>query len=527
MMNANIVRLAYVLSLAGIACSSGSTKTDPGVAVMMATGGVVGSGSTSASSGGSLVGATGGGIAAATGGAATGTGGSMTGGMSGTGGDAMSTGGMSSSGNGACTITPTAVVSSVIATVATVTFTTDLAGMDSAEIEFGLDTSYGMTATVDLMDPDYKTYLVGMKPSQTYHYRVVTNAGSTRCEGGDNTVQTGNLPNGMPVFTVTTPSPDKLNGGFIIGGFFVASGFGGGGAGPSGKPAFILDSDGDYVWAYDAGDAGRVRMSPDAKYMWIRNTNVGGGGSLVTRVSMDGTDVQTFANGQGGFGDGHHDFAMMPNGNMIMIDHAGCDTIVERSTDGTSRTIMDAGEASGVTSASGCHVNSIHYHPDDDSITFSDLDANHYVKIDRMSGTIKWIFGGTNNQFTGVLGDDATVWNREHGHHWPSSDHMLMFSNNGQNTMMGGTSWLYEVQFDETAMTATRVMSYDTGSNSLVLGDVQRLPNGNSMVTVSTAGLIQEIDSSGTILRTYSTGAGSAFGYTQARDSLYGEPPRW
>src|SRR6185437_943805 len=140
-------------------------------------------------------------------GGSTGSGGSTsTGGSTGSGG-APGTGGSASA---SCTITPTAVASTKIGTVGIVTFTPSLASPTAAQIDFGPDTSYGMTAPVDLTQTTYRTLLLGMKPSKAYHYRIsVTNASGT-CAGGDNTIMTNALPNGTVPQTVTTNNASAL-----------------------------------------------------------------------------------------------------------------------------------------------------------------------------------------------------------------------------------------------------------------------------------------------------------------------------
>ena len=74
-------------------------------------------------------------------------------------------------------------------------------------------------------------------------------------------------------------------------------------------------------------------------------------------------------------------------------------------------------------------------------------------------------------------------------------------------------------------MSATQVKAYKSSSNSHSdsLGDVQRLPNGNTLVTFSNNGLLQELDSSWNVVQTLSTGS---FGYADWRETLYGPPPR-
>jgi len=51
---------------------------------------------------------------------------------------------------------------------------------------------------------------------------------------------------------------------------------------------------------------------------------------------------------------------------------------------------------------------------------------------------------------------------------------------------------------------------------------VQRLSNGNTIITYSTSSLIQEVDASDAVVLEVK-GPGS-FGYVEFRDSLYGPP---
>ena len=83
-----------------------------------------------------------------------------------------------------------------------------------------------------------------------------------------------------------------------------------------------------------------------------------------------------------------------------------------------------------------------------------------------------------------------------------------------------------ELKLDVTAKTATQVWSYKAspGIDNQVLGDAQRLPNGNTIVDYATKGAIHEVDSKGTVLQTITTS--NSFGYFQKRATLYGPPPR-
>jgi hypothetical protein len=345
----------------------------------------------------------------------------------------------------------------------------------------------------------YRTLLLGMKPSRDYHFRVTASTGSSSCSSEDYTLRTGALPNGLRKITVTTNNAAGLAGGFLISGEYQAG------------PVFILDADGDYVWWHESnGQVARARMSYDGKYMWFMTNNVAGGGGRMARVTMDGVDEQVMRE----FGDNHHDFTVLPDETIAFIEHDGAqDRIMERAPDGTTRQVVSVPEAHGGTTQN--HTNSIHYHPSDDTYTFSDLAQNCYVKVTRQ-GEVKWILGGSTNQFTG-----DTSWDRQHGHELLENGNLLFF-NNGQE---GANANVIELDLDEDAKTAQEVWRYPSSYGSNVMGDVARLPNGNTLVTYSASGIVEELDPQGSVLQELSWPLGGATGYTNKRPTLYGPPP--
>jgi hypothetical protein len=223
----------------------------------------------------------------------------------------------------ACTVTVTSSSTSTsIPTVGIVEWQTDLASIDSALIEFGLDTTYGETAPVDLKQPNLRTLILGMKASHTYHYRVVANSGTSSCRSADKTLETGEPPASLAgLFKISTPLPAEQAGGYIISSFFSSQG----------GPVFILDKDRELVWWYTSksDDVFRARMSYDAKSMWLRNTANQDTG-VVFRVSMDGSKEDVWNLPQS-----THDLAVIPDGHVALISRVtnGCDEILELNPD--------------------------------------------------------------------------------------------------------------------------------------------------------------------------------------------------
>ena len=116
-----------------------------------------------------------------------------------------------------------------------------------------------------------------------------------------------------------------------------------------------------------------------------------------------------------------------------------------------------------------------------------------------------------------------------HGHQLLDNSHFLFF-----NSVMTGNSVTYEYSITESgpSFTATQAWSYEVpGLKSTVLGDVQRLPNGNTLIDYSTLGQMHELSPSGDVVQVITakplgTQATGTFGYMNFRETLYGPPLR-
>jgi hypothetical protein len=508
------------LVIAGaVACGESSDDPFGGGGAGTMTGGASGSGAGGSGTGGAGQGGAGGSPSggagaiagsgpAGSGGAANpgGSGGSAgaggtPGGGAGAGGSAGSSAGSGGGTPVSCTITATSSLSTAIPTVGIVTWSTDLAGLTDARIEFGLTTAYGMTAPVNLTRMSYRTLLLGMKPSREYHYRVVARAGQNECTGTDGALMTGALSN-LPTINRVTNDATALAGGFLIGSLSQMGN------------AFILDGDGDFVWWTTIATASRVHLSADSQYMWSLATNQSGGAPQVRRVSMDGMGGVEMHDE---FGDAHHDIVVLPDDSVGFLQYymdGRRDRVMERAPDGTVRQIIDIPMAHGGTTTN--HSNSIQYYAPDDSYTVSDLFQNCYVKFSRQ-GQVAWVLGGETSDFTGL----GSTWTREHGHHLVQPNRLVFF-NNGE---MNSNAVIREVTLDLTAMTAANTWQYEGGQRSNTLGDAQRLWNGNTLATYSNANTIHEVSPTGELVQSLQFMAGT-LGYTTKRQSLYGPTPK-
>jgi hypothetical protein len=170
-----------------------------------------------------------------------------------------------------------------------------------------------------------------------------------------------------------------------------------------------------------------------------------------------------------------------------------------------------------------CHVTSLSYHDDAEAYTLVEADAGIVLKLD-LSGNLIWQLGGANPLGDHVEIDDS--WGSLiFGHHLVDGDTLLIFDNNGA-TNGGSIVWEYAV--DESDLTAVNTWSYQSEAalTSTVMGDVQRLDNGNTLVTYSTVGTIQEVQPDGTVVRQITASGQTPYGYVTHRESLYGHPTK-
>lgn len=446
----------------------------------------------------------------ASGNGTTGSGGPTMGGPNTTGG--MNTTTTATTGTiGDCGITvDSQAISEAIATVGIVTWSATSA-IESAEIQFGpAGGGFTMTAPVDLAEPNYRTLLLGMKEEADYDFQIVAQSGGQSCTSQTHTLTTGPVPNPVPRPTVNVQQADKAAPGFFVTVNYSRGGY-----------VFIFDGDGDPVWwaegaPMNAPEPSGVRMDFEGKAIWTVTGNPSASGNgLIRRISMDGTDVQDLDSV-----DAHHDLAPLPGGSIAALIHANgnCASIIEVDADmNVSDIVPDVSTI--YTPVQQCHPNAILYHPADQSFTVSDRNPNLYVKIS-MAGEVHWQFGG-NNPLGPHIQD---TWSVNHGHHLLSNGNFLFFNNNGRGGVgSAGQSPVWEFTMDVAGLSATEVWSYVSNNNSAALGDVQRLNNGNTLITYSISGVVHEVDAQEQVVRTFQT---EPLGYMMHRESLYGPPPK-
>jgi hypothetical protein len=438
------------------------------------------------------------GAAGAGGAAGNGTGGAR-GGSGGAGGGAGASGGGGATGQFTNMVQlASAVKSTAPTTVGIVTWSTIVSGITAAHIDFGPDTTYGMTAPVDLTAMNYRTLLLGMKPAKTYHFRVVASAGSATYMSDDQTVTTGAKLSSAPITSFSV-----MNAAALPKGFFITSFWNGNGS----RVPFIFDTDGDVVWWYTAGSGestdgiSRARMSADSQSMWLVNESLSG--NPLRRVTMDGVTTQTYSNTKAS-----HDIAAVSGDTMAYLDYgeADCNSIFEINNAGTTKEVFEPTNVTSTgTGMANCHGNAVRYSKKEDFYTYSDW--QHELAVVSRTGTLQW-------KLTQKVSGGNTAWGGvQHGHQLLDSS-IILFANNGAGA---NKSQAYEFGLD-----GHLIKKFNSNGSATNFGDVQRLANGNTIITYSTSSLMQEVDTNDTVVLEVK-GTGS-FGYVEFRDNLYGPP---
>jgi hypothetical protein len=408
--------------------------------------------------------------------------------------------------------------SSAIGTVTIVTWSSDLAGISEAHIDFGLrDSAWSMSAPVDLSHEGYRTLLLGMKAARDHGFRIVATSALGTCTSDIVPLTTGPLPP-EPMAPILIETEEQVGG---VEGFFVATpGISAGTTGPV-PGAFVFDTDGDLVWwTPDAiSHISAAQMSWDGRAMWYVNAN----GGLLYRTSMDGLSTQAFD-----VGSANHDLVPLPEGTMALFARAeGADPLhpdhllAEVDDEGVVTEIVRLREI--YQTAEGYHPNALGYYLRDDTFTISDLELDGFVKVTRL-GELVWQLGGDNpkGDFFELIGLERAGG---HGHDLGPNGQFVYFDNFFEEEQ----SAVVELLLDEDTWTAEQRWQYPLGSVCQFLGGAQHLPNGNTSIAYSTGGLLHEVTPSGDLLRTFDTevsagGTFSMLGYVRFRRSLYGPP---
>jgi hypothetical protein len=121
------------------------------------------------------------------------------------------------------------------------------------------------------------------------------------------------------------------------------------------------------------------------------------------------------------------------------------------------------------------------------------------AKIDARTGAFMWRFGGRHNQLA-IEDDPLGGFQGQHSVRVLDDGHLLLMDNRVRSTPSGARAVEYEL--DTRAMVARLVWQYAPSPPvaSPIMGSVQRLQSGNTLVGFGYAGRVDEVDRAGAVL---------------------------
>ena len=306
----------------------------------------------------------------------------------------------------------------------------------NVKIEFGLDTTYGRE-TWSRAAPSggglVNILVAGMRMSSTYHMRAVVDLpGGKQMEDVDHTFQTGTLPsNRIPQITVSSSGNLAPNPGVEL---LTLNN-----TGLTANPlmAVVTDLQGNVIWYYDLDPTGTNKETPFPIKpmangdMLVSATPVGAGTGLpgvLREIDLAGNTVREMSVAQlntllANAGHNltvnsiHHDFALLPNGHIILLVNHTKDVILAGDTTPTTvlgDALVDIDEnwnpvwvwytfdhldvnrhPHGLPDWT--HGNAVIYSADDGNLLYSSRLLSWIIKIDyedgKGSGNVLWKFG--------------------------------------------------------------------------------------------------------------------------------------
>ena len=428
-------------------------------------------------------------------------------------------------------------------------YTISPAAAGNVSVQFGTDTNYGLTTwtqPVPMGGGAVSLFVAGMRANTLYHMRgvVAFNDGSQYMDA-DQTFTTGALPAAqLPTITATTTAGMTPQSGVELLDLIDTT--------STADQVVVSDLNGGVLWTYNPGLAGvipgPIKMLPNGHFLINFAAIVpDGANSVIQEIDLAGkliwqmmaSDLNkalaaaTCAGCNITVIGTHHDFAVLPNGHLVVL--AATQQVVSGTTV-TGDVVIDLDQNHNPVwlwnefdhldinrrpymYPDWTHTNAILYSPDDGNLIISIRHQNWLVKIDYANGAgagdILWHLG-YQGDFALVGGTDPTDWfYAQHGPSFTTSNTtgkfgLALFDNgddrvfptgvtcgtSGEPPCLYSTVQLFEI--DETAKTATFTFHPTAPTYSFFGGNNAVLKNGNVEFCESaggpgTAGDIYEI----------------------------------
>ncbi len=352
--------------------------------------------------------------------------------------------------------------------------------------------------------------------------RVVCDAGGGAELGDEISATTGAAPSSLSSATILAhdeeaveptgryllTSINSVAGDWIGGDFYVV----------------IVDRQGRLVWALPVPDQHwslATQPSTDGETILVDELSFwsdwdDGAGSLVHRMTLDGTAVETVA-----IPGAHHDVAELHDGTLLWGAAAGLlsETLQRRMPDGSRDTVWDCATYEDPDHAgAACQSNTVTWDPTTDSALVSIHTTSTVLVIDLSSGELLREFGHSAASWDFDPGDAA--FHMQHGPRITDAGTLLTST---WSTEAGAEIVVREYLLDEATGVARQIGSAGVGDGLQAAngGDVARLPAGNTLHSCGSAGRIREYAPDGAIAWEIAWDDGQLVGRATWLEDLY------
>lgn len=403
----------------------------------------------------------------------------------------------------------TLTVADLVSTTITATWDANVGTVNRAtlRVDPGVDDAFELDATGG------EAVIWGLRAEQDVTVEL-TVVGSDATAQVTATATTGVVPNDLPALTVSGDAGGAAGGARILTTIVQDPG-----------AAVIIDTEGHYRWWGDVTPqnlTSRARLSVDGQSILGMPLNSSSDYTMpLVRRAFDGTELETIEI------DGmHHDFVEHSDGTLAVLvvswgEVDGVrwlgDRIVERAPDGTETVIWDSWED--LTFHEGdirmdndewTHANALLFDEAEQRYTVGLRGIHAIAAIDRATGRTEWLLGSSESDFTDPDGD-RRILGVTHQFEFVDGG-LLVFENRGNED---DWSRPVELAFDpgDPIVEPVWTVDLDPPVSSGVLGDVERLPDGDTLIDYSAAGLFVQVDADGTERWRLESELTGAFGY--------------
>ncbi len=360
--------------------------------------------------------------------------------------------------------------------------------------------------------------LLGIPYAHEFSFRVLNDFGAGALEGELHQGQTGDLPQGAPAATLIVADSDSWEPTMV---YVLACTTGDRGW------TLILDRQARLVWARQTDRSFTTmyaRPSYDGRHLLIDHNSYwqifdGGATSEVLRLKIDGSDEQTWATP--GL---HHAFLELDDGSILWgaADERTetlerLDTAGEQSTLWSCRDFYDTHGYSGT-----CQSNTLTWREAGDSLLYSFWSNDSVLELDRTSGSVQRIFGQLDGAWSFSEASAAFWW--QHGARYTDEGTLITstYAADGDPELV-----VREYELDEGQLLLHEIWNFGVGDGVIAheMGDVHRLPGGNTLHNCGSAMRLREGTPDGAVVWDISWDDHGQLGLTTPLDDLYALAP--